>query len=431
VDQLVGSLQKAMTQVHTKEPAWAQSSRQEAFARFTKNGLPTRRSEDWRYTDLSSLKDREFSIAPSDFSVPLDYYLLSVPAPRIVFLNGLFSAKHSDFGKAIKGLQIGSLSDAISKDGERLKDVLGERVKDDFILDLNEALARDGAFIELKDGVSAGSPIFIVNLASGSEVSSQINLPRHVIRLGKNSKASITEAYAHVNAASYWTHASTSIELAEGAVLDHYKIQNENQDAYHLGSCRVRQLTQSTYNSFSFSVGAKVGRNNLLVSLAGSQSLVTLNGLYLTKSGQLLDNHTIVDHLAPEASSHQYYKGILSEHSRAVFNGKIVVRRDAQKTDSSQLNKNLLLGPMAEIDTRPQLQIDADDVKCNHGASIGRMNPEELFYLESRGLNQKQATQLLCHGFAEDLILRIEDQQIRHEINNLLAEAFVRMKVNV
>ncbi|MEQ1878195.1 MAG: Fe-S cluster assembly protein SufD, partial [Bdellovibrionia bacterium] len=219
------------------------------------------------------------------------------------------------------------------------------------------------------------------------------------------------------------------VRVAENAKLHHVKIQNESAEAYHVGSADAILGKASVYDSFIFSAGGKIGRNELRVTLNGAEASAILNGLYLSRAGQVQDCFTIVDHAVAEAKSAQYYKGVLAEKSRAVFNGKIIVRKDAQKTDSSQLNRNLLLGAGAEIDTRPQLQIDADDVKCSHGASVGRPNPEEIFYLESRGLSREQAGHLLCVGFAEDLVQKIEDKRARHEVQNILSEVFSQMKV--
>jgi Fe-S cluster assembly protein SufD len=294
---------------------------------------------------------------------------------------------------------------------------------------LSCALATDGAFIQIPADSSLETAIHVVNISSSDGPAPTVSSPILVILAGARSRSTIVEAYGHTDSGMYWTNSTTTVALGEGALVHHYKIQNEGMQAFHLGSCKVWLQKDSSYESFVFSTGAKLGRNELHVSLEGANSSVLLNGLYLSREGQHQDNHTIVDHAVAHARSSQYYKGILSEKSRAVFNGKIIVRRDAQKTDSSQLNRNLLLGPMAEIDTRPQLQIDADDVKCSHGASIGRISPDEIFYLESRGLSTQQATHLLCVGFAEDLIHRVQDGRARHEIQNILAEVFAQMKV--
>jgi Fe-S cluster assembly protein SufD len=217
--------------------------------------------------------------------------------------------------------------------------------------------------------------------------------------------------------------------LAGGAHLNYYRIQNEGLSAYHIGHTRVWQKRNSTFESFVFSLGSKLGRHNLWIELDGEGSLANMNGLYLSHEGQHQDSFSVVDHKSAQAQSHQYYKGIISEKSRAVFNGKILIRKDSQKTDSSQLNRNLLLGKNAEIDTRPQLEIYADDVKAAHGASIGRLNRDQIFYLESRGISRTQALDLLCRGFAEDVVFRIPNEDIRSLIDPMLAEAFTKMKL--
>lgn len=401
--------------------------RKQALERFNKKGLPTPALEEWKYTNLKPLSQKTYVPAKFQALKEAQFFLAGVPAPRLVFVNGFLSEEHSDF--KMSGLIAGSLKNFIEKD-ERAAEWLKLDETNNSLLDLNEALARDGAFIEIKDGVKIDKPVHIINLATGSS-DAAVNSPRHLIRAGCDSEVTILEAYAHIGTGGYWTNAVTSVWVGENAKVKHYKIQNEGPESYHIGDCRVRQERGSRYESFIFSVGAKVGRSSLKVELAGPESFVSLNGIYLAKEGQHHDNFTVIDHLVPDATSEQYYKGILAEKSRAVFNGTITVRKDAQRTNSSQMNRNLLLGPMAEIDTRPQLRIDADDVKCSHGASIGRVNPEELFYLESRGLSRQQATNLLCIGFAEDLILKIEDTKIRHEIENLLAETFTQMRLKL
>jgi Fe-S cluster assembly protein SufD len=408
-------------------PQWSRDMRQKAFERFSETGLPTRKHENWRYTDLKPLSETPFIPAKIETLNQVEFYLASVPAPRLVFVNGFLSKEHSDYESV--GLVAGSLREQMENQGEGLRDLLRLGQGGDSLVDLNEALAGDGAFIDVRDGVKIESPVYIVNLAIGSHTQSMVNSPRHLIRIGCEATVSLFEAYAHVGQGGYWTNASTSIWIGENANVRHYKIQNEGPEAFHVGSCYVRQERGSKYDSFTFSTGGKIGRNSLRVDLAGPEAFVTLNGIYLTRTGQHLDNFTVIDHLVPMSNSEQYYKGILSEKSRAVFNGTIIVRKNAQKTNSSQMNKNLLLGPMAEIDTRPQLKIDADDVKCSHGATIGRVNAEEMFYLESRGLSREQATNLLCLGFAEDLIYRIEDEKVRHEIENLLKETFAQMRL--
>ncbi|HEX4922688.1 MAG TPA: Fe-S cluster assembly protein SufD [Bdellovibrionales bacterium] len=405
--------------------AWLKPLQQASFDRLRELGLPTRKSEDWKYTDITTMNDKAFVVAKPGRFEGLKHQLLSVPAPRLVFVNGHYMAEPSELGSQVS---FKTFSQLTANEEQRVRALLSPGPGDG-VAALQQALSGDGGFIVVPAETSVAVPIHIVHISSPDGPAPTISAPTLVVVASHGSRATLVEAYGHVEKGLYWTNSRTIVALEERASLHHYKIQNEGADGVHTGHCQVLQAKDSAYESFSFAAGAKLGRNELHVTLNGANASVTMNGLYLVREGRLLDNHTVVDHAVPHARSSQYYKGILAENSRAVFNGKIIVRRDAQKTDSSQLNRNLLLGPKAEIDTRPQLQIDADDVKCSHGASIGRPNPEEMFYLESRGLSSKQAAHLLCVGFAEDLISKLQDGRARHEIQNILAEVFAQMKV--
>ena len=409
-------------------PGAAANLRAQSLKRFSEIGLPTRRSEEWRYTDLNALAGKGLRPAlPSAAEVPAD--VLAVPAPRIVLINGFYSAAHSELGPQVRGFRVRTMTEAL-KDGSIHEKFFGGAGHGDGLKSLHQAFLADGVHVEISDDVSLENTIHIINLTvAGTEP--LLVSPAALVTVGRASRASLVEMFVHSGRGLYWSNAKTAIKLGENARLHHVKIQNESAEAYHVGNAEAEIGAGAVYDSFVFSAGGKVARNELSALLRGTEAAAILNGLYLSREGQVQDCFTVVDHAVAHAKSEQYYKGVLAERSRAVFNGKIIVRRDSQKTDSSQLNRNLLLGPGAEIDTRPQLQIDADDVKCSHGASIGRPNPEELFYLESRGLSREQAGHLLCVGFAEDLVQKIDDKRARHEVQNILTEVFSQMKVNL
>lgn len=396
---------------------------------WLKSELPSRKSEAWRYTDLSPLSRAGLIPASSTAPSELEHVLLAIPAPRIVLYNGFYSKTHSELGTLARGVSIRPLNEVLKDKNSEFYKMLNTEGHSDGVRALSRAFLSDGAAIEIADNVSVEGTIHVINISDSKPGAPILVSPGVAIVMGRASRASIVEVYGHAQTGMCWTNARTAVKLAENASLHHVKIQNESLEAYHVGSCEVVQAKGSNYDSFVFSSGGKVGRSELNVVLNGAEASANLNGLYISREGQLHDSFTVVDHASAHARSAQYYKGVLAEKARAVFNGKIIVRKDSQKTDSSQLNRNLLLGPGAEIDTRPQLQIDADDVKCNHGASIGRPNPEELFYLESRGLSRAQAGHLLCVGFAEDLVQKIYDKRARHEVQNILSEVFSQMKV--
>jgi Fe-S cluster assembly protein SufD len=280
---------------------------------------------------------------------------------------------------------------------------------------LNTAFMQDGAVIIVPDNMTVEIPIHIIYLTD-DQAGASASGPRNLIVLGKNARATVIETYSGPDDTEYFTNSVTEVSLEAGAALDHYKLQQEGQKGFHIGSLEVWQQRDSRFYSHSISLGGKLARNDINVKLQGPGAQVILNGLYLAGGTQHIDNHTRIDHLSPHTSSKENYRGVLSGRARGVFNGKVIVHKDAQKTDAHQSNANLLLSSEAEVDTKPELEIYADDVKCSHGATVGQLDENMLFYLQSRAIPEDLAHSLLTFAFAEDVISRIQLAPVRRRL---------------
>jgi len=285
---------------------------------------------------------------------------------------------------------------------------------------LNTAFISDGAFIEIGNDVVVEQPIHLLFISSGDSISH----PRNLIVAGRHARASVVESYVSLRENEYFTNAVTEIVVGEGAHIDHYKLQRESESAFHVGTVQARQERNSQLHSFSFAVGGELARTNVYTSLEGDAATCTLNGLYLTDGTQHIDNQTSIEHIAPNCPSHELYKGVLDGRSHGVFNGKVYVHPEAQKTDGKQSNNNLLLSPNARVDTKPQLEIFADDVKCTHGATVGRLDELAMFYLNSRGIGPETARMLLTYAFAADVIETIELEPLKTELEKIVLARF-------
>jgi Fe-S cluster assembly protein SufD len=393
-------------------PRWLQDLRDRGAATFTSLGFPTVRDEEWRFTNVAPITAGEFRPASGTAIVPLATlqalpYAGVVPL-QLVVVNGRFAPELSHLAGLPRGVHAGSLAGAVKgelqADSEMVQRYLGQLA--DFssraFVALNSAYVEDGAYVHVPDGVVLDAPLQIVFVSSATEP--LVSYPRTLIVLGERSQARIVETYVGAAGARYFANAVTEVFVGESAVLDHYKVQQENADAFHVGSMHVNAARSASFSSHSFSLGGKLVRNDVLATLDGEGAEVTLNGLYLADGDRLVDNHTTIDHARAHCPSHEVYKGILGGRARAVFNGKIIVRQDAQKTDAKQTNRALLLSDNALINTKPQLEIFADDVKCTHGAAIGQLDEDAIFYLRARGLTFFEARDMLIHAFAGQII---------------------------
>jgi Fe-S cluster assembly protein SufD len=324
--------------------------------------------------------------------------------------------------KSVPGsVRIENLATALANDSALIEKHLGQYAgtTGNAFAALNQAFFSDGAFISVPAGVAVEEPVQLVYISTSKRKGETI-MPRNLIVAGANSKLSVVESYVSTNNQAYFTNAVTEIVAGDNAVVEHIKLQDEANDAYHIATIAGEFGRTSRVDVHSFALGAKLSRNNIFVNLAGEGLECVLNGLYLTRGEQLADHYMIVQHSQPHCASHEYFNGILDDKSKGVFHGRIYVHPIAQKTDAKQTNKNLLLSDDATADTKPQLEIYADDVKCTHGATIGQLDAESVFYLRSRGLAQETARRMLIHAFAGEIIERIKCEPAREEIDKLV-----------
>ena len=395
--------------------------RQSAALRFAELGFPTTRDEEWRFTNVSPIARTQFSAAPSDLSGwregQIEQRLVQCEGcPRLVFINGRYSPELSS-RKLPLGIHATPLREANGAAAAHLARYAD--YQDHAFVALNTAKFEDGACIEIPQGTVVEEPIHLVFLASGGDVP-VISHPRNLVVVGLGSQATVVESYIG-HGAKYFTNAVTEIVAGEHSVVDHYKLQEEDELSFHIATLQVQLGRDANFSTHSISLGGGLVRNDINAVLAeGTEA--TVNGLYLPSGNQHVDNHTMIDHAKPHGTSHELYKGILSGASAAVFNGKIIVRPGAQKTDAKQTNKNLVLSEDATINTKPELQIHADDVRCTHGATIGQLDQEAIFYLQSRGIGKEQARDLLTYAFARDVIDRIKVEPLRVRLEKIVLE---------
>ena len=405
-------------------PGWLRERRAAAMAWFAETGFPTTRHEDWRFTPIAPIAATAFVPGEPLHLLPTiaaPYLLADAAAAELVFVNGRFEPALSRVEGLPAGVQAGSLRELLARDPGRAEGWLG-RVADPVasaFTALNTAFVEDGAYVEIAKSVVVERPIHVLFYSSVSGAP-QVSHPRLLFVAGEHSEARLVETYAGTAPQVYLTNAVSEFVIGDRAVIDHYKVQRESLAGYHVAAMQVRTGRESVFVSHVLTFGAAIARNDIGAVLGGPGGDTTLNGLYLADGDQLVDTHTTIDHALPHNGSHELYKGILGGHARAVFNGKIIVRPDAQKTDAKQTNKALLLSDGAEINTKPQLEIFADDVKCTHGATVGQLDAEMLFYLRSRGLDAHDARALLIRGFVGDITGRIRVEALRERVDAAL-----------
>lgn len=408
-------------------PAWLEGLRRSALQWVSERGFPTAKDEAWKYTRVAPILEIPFEPAEPGTSQRLSVGAVDRLAghfggPRLVFVNGHFSADLSSLKRLPQGARVMSLAAVLVDDGEVVEPFLSRWLHEDLhaFTALNAALAEDGAVVRLPPNTTVEAPIHLVFLSDPGAVS-QVSLPRSLVLVGAGSRATIIETYAGILGDVYLTNAVTEVVLDERATVEHYKVQNETEAAFHIAHLSVRQQRDSRFSTHSVSLGSSLARHEVKVSLEGPGAEVVLNGLYLPQGKQHLDNVTTIEHSAPYCKSREVYRGIVDGQGRGVFDGRIVVRPGAMKTDASQTNKVLLLSESAEADTRPRLEIFADDVKCAHGATVGHLDQEAVFYLRSRGIPENAARGLLCQAFAGEMLGLIQVKPLRAQVERLVA----------
>jgi Fe-S cluster assembly protein SufD len=415
----------------TKQPSWVFPLRKAGIARFAELGFPTLNDEDWRFTNVAPIAKLPFSpaftVSRNGLSAE-DVQKLTfgnLEATRLVFLNGHLVGDLS--APVERQIRVTSLASALAGDSQLLEKHLAQYAitENNAFTALNTAFFEDGAFIHVPANVTVERPIHLLFLSSGPEAGVSSS-PRNLVIAEKGSQLTLVESYASLSEAAYFTNAVTELVIGEGAVVEHCKFQDESMNAFHMAAIHARLERRSNFISHSIAVGSRLSRNNIRTSLSGEGLECILNGLYLTQGEQLADHHMVVEHAQPHCNSHEYYNGILDGRSKGVFHGRILVREAAQKTDAKQTNKNLLLSDDATADTKPQLEIYADDVKCTHGATVGQLNEESIFYLRARGIGADTARRMLIHAFAGEIIDRIRYLPAREELDKIVWERLER-----
>jgi Fe-S cluster assembly protein SufD len=412
------------------EPAAVASLRDRAAARFAELGLPTTRHEEWRFTNLAPVARIPYRRAqgqpPADAEARLAPHRLS-GAVELVFVGGRFAPGLSRLGELPAGLAVGSLAELFAAGSPGSESALAELGRptdfaDHALAALNTALFADGAFVGVAPGAVVDRPVHLLFLGHAEEGVPTAAFPRVLLLAGERSQATVVERYIGADGESYLTCPVTELVASPGAVVDHYKVQREGRDAHHLAVFTVETGRGANVTSHSISLGGALVRHDVRARLAGEGGEATLNGLYMVRGRQFVDTHMRVDHAEPRCASHELYKGILNESARAVFNGRIYVHPHAQKTDAKQTNRNLLLSKEALVNTNPQLEIFADDVRCTHGSTVGQLDDEAIFYLRSRGIGEVAARSLLTYAFASDIVERIRVEPVRQELREFLLD---------
>ena len=403
--------------------------RKDALSNFSRLEFPTIKDEEWKYTSIAPLLKYNFVPSYEKKNISKDFIksLLfdEMEHSLIVFINGRYSSEHTDLLNLPKGVIVGSFAEEIKKKNDVLLKHFGKYAdsNNQIFTALSTAYTDDGAFIYVPSGKIVEEPIHIIFITdSGNE--KILTQPRNLFIAEKNSQVTIIEHYFGNDGEIYFTNSVTEIVAEENAIVDHIKLQEESKKAFHIARMEVDQERSSNFSSHLISTGADLTRNDFNAKFNDEGGECTLNGLYMIDGTQLFDAHTLMDHAKPHCNSHEHYKGILDDKSRGVFNGKIIVRQDAQKTNAFQENNSILLSDEALVNTKPQLEIFADDVKCSHGATIGQMDDDAKFYLKSRGIGEEASNSILLHAFASDVITSIKIESIRNYIEKIISDKF-------
>jgi len=398
--------------------------RRQAIDRFASLGFPTIKMEEWRFTNVAPIARTDFNLTPERDGIdPGDLapyrYADSI---QLTVVNGYLIREFSDLRCLPEGVRVCSLAECLENHPELIDEYLGRHAGFDehAFVALNTAFFRDGVFVHVPKGVIVERPINLVNIARPTGDQPVAMFPRNLFVAQESSQVTLVEQFATVGEGPYLTSPVTEVVVGDNAVVDHYKLQRESTDAFHMATFQIHLGRDGNFSSHSISWGGGLVRNDVNAVLDGEGSEATLNGLYMVEGNQLVDNHMRVDHAKAHCDSHELYKGILEGKSRAVFNGRIYVHPGAQKTDAKQTNRNLLVSQDALCNSNPQLEIFADDVKCTHGSTVGQLDDLGIFYLRSRGIGEEAARSLLTYAFAADIVERIKVTPVRQDLEEFL-----------
>ena len=418
-----GAAFRHLLQSRSDEPSWLRNARAEAFGHFERAGLPTVRDEDWKYTNIAPIARGNFApvirngAAASMGGKGGSSLYPETENSRLVFVNGILQRELSSM-QLPDGVVVTDLVDALRQPEyeEQIREQLSLSSEANGFTALNAALFSSGAFVLIRRGVELAVPIHLFFSSSADNGAAPAAFPRVIVIAEKNSSATLVESYIGSRNA-YFTDTVVNVIVEDGARIEHYKVQRESRAAFHVASTFATTGHNASYESTNINLGALLSRHDIGVTFQHEGGSCAVDGLYLIGGDQHSDTHSVIDHREAHCTSRQLYKGVLDGKSHAVFNGKVFVRHGAQQTDAQQTNKNLLLSEEARVDTKPQLEIFADDVKCTHGAAVGQLSDDELFYLESRGINPGLARNILTYGFAEEVIEKIKIESIKRELN--------------
>lgn len=416
-DKYVSLIDKAETNTPVDE------IKKSGLEEFQKIDFPDRKNEEWKYTKVDSIINKDYTIAKtsSEFTQEEidEFTFTSFDTDLLVFIDGIFSEKFSRVSQSSEKRVIGNL--AANLQSALVKKSLNKLSKVDNAFNaMNTAAINDGLFIDIADNQAVEKPVQVLFVSGKSE--NTLSIPRNLISLGKNSQITLILNYSGIKDSSYFVNNVSEISIGENSTLDYLKIQNESRSAYHIDKIQVTQEKYSKLNSFSLSFGGSISRNDLNTEMKDENIESNFYGLYVTSDKQHIDNHTLADHAKPNCYSNEVYKGVLSDSSRGVFNGKILVREDAQQTNAYQTNKTILLSDNARMDTKPQLEIYADDVKCSHGATVGNVDDMALLYLQTRGIPKEKAEMILVKAFVSDVVEEIKIEELQKEVNRLIEQ---------
>jgi Fe-S cluster assembly protein SufD len=411
-----------------KAPAWLAALRAKGADRFAEVGFPTTRQEAWRFTDVSRIADTTFVPAPQATVTPgaiAPYTFGVAEGIRLVFVNGRYDAGLSQLPALPVGVTVLPLSTALAtpEHAARIEKHFGTvaAVDENPFVALNTAYATEGAYVSIPKGCDLEPDIHLL-FVTATGAAGTVAHPRNLILIEDGARAEVVEQYVGLDHAGYFVNPVTETVVGANAELVHYKVQREGLGAWHVGAIANRQSRDARYFNFSAAIGASIGRTDIRSVFAGPGAEAVLNGLYLVRGDQLIDHHTRIEHREPNCASRELYKGVLDGRGHAVFNGQVYVTPEAQKTDGKQTNRNLVLSDGAKVDTKPELEIFADDVKCTHGATVGRLDRVPLFYLESRGIGPTLATRMLTYAFAAEVLADLAIEPVRTQLETLLGE---------
>lgn len=425
INQILTERAKAVSALLPKEV------RNSALKALETKGLPANKDEEYKYTQLTKALQKEFDFTQTTHgqlsNEQIKSLLPKLEGNHLVFINGQFQKETSQIISASTQLVVMGISEAASQYTNDINTYLGKEAQSeaDGFIAWNSAFVQEGIFIKVPDGKLVEEPIYLHFISTNNDIK-PVSYPRNLIVFGKNSQAKVIEHYLSNGDQASFTNTVTEIVVHQDAIAEYFKLQLTENKAYHVGTTQVLQTAKSTFSATTLSLAGKMVRNNLNIVMDAERCESHMYGLYMLNGDTHVDNHTMVDHRKPNCESNETYKGIMDGKSTAVFNGKIFVRQDAQKTNAFQSNRNILISDNASVNTKPQLEIWADDVKCSHGCAVGQMDEEQLFYLRSRGLSRETAQAMLLHAFAADVINKISIEDLKHYLENLINSRLIQ-----